>query len=646
MSAFVRRLWKVVAIGVVLVTLQVAGAVWTPSQAQETPTPAPVATPALPAVQEITGFLQAEERKVFRLDGVRAGQVIYAYMENQGGNLDPFLALFPGDADMEAVAAQFQQGVQMALEAGAGPVVAVTQVADQVTLAWNDDTPPMHTAALSFTAPADGDYLLLVRSALVETSLGKFRLLLGLDAPNVLTGAAQPTGAIIGVVDRDVTPRQVGIEVVTGTVTVDDPSTLVYLQPLEAGDTFYARIDATAGDLRPIMMLHDYSGKVLRVANQDGAASSGSLSYTVPVDVEGYFLDFVACCPPDQLTSGDARLTVGRNAPEALDGAATASSGVAVLRRATPVNVGIRLQQITGVDQKAENFGAQITIRMEWTDPDLAFDPDDCMCAFKTYNGDSFRDFIASSGARWPEFTLYNQQNNRWTQNKVVVVYPDGRAVYLERGTTTFQAPDFDFRIFPFDVQDFYIRLDMIYPEENFVVRDDTAFTAVGEQLGEEEWYITDWNTEISAEQVSSVNTVSRYSFHFESRRHLSYYVIRFFVPLALILLVSWITLFLNSYIRRIEATSGNLLLFIAWNFAVGGDLPRLGYLTFMDVLLLTTFVLNVGIIVYNVLLYRLEATGHAERALRIDRFALWLYPLTFFMLLVILYILRLIFVD
>ena len=132
-----------------------------------------------------------------------------------------------------------------------------------------------------------------------------------------------------------------------------------------------------------------------------------------------------------------------------------------------------------------------------------------------------------------------------------------------------------------------------------------------------------------------------RYSFHFESRRHLSYYIIRFFVPLALILLISWITLFLNSYTRRIEATSGNLLLFIAWNFAVDSDLPRLGYLTFMDVLLLTTFVLNVGIIVYNVMLYRLEATGNAERALRIDRFALWLYPLSFFGLLIILYLLR-----
>ena len=636
MRSAVRSILWVFACGLGI-SLFVAPALAAPP-VQEVPTPVPV---AMPAVQEVSGFLQTGETKVYRLTDVRKGQVIDAYAQNTGGNLDPFLALFAGDADVAAVRAQYQTGVQDAIAAGVEPHQAVAQVSNQISLAWNDDTPPAHTAALSFTAPADGDYLLLVRSALIENTFGKFRLLLGLDAPDVLTGAAQPTGATIAAIDRSVTPRQVGIDVVTGTISLEDPTTLIYLQPLEAGDTLYARIDAIAGDLRPVMTLRDFSGKAISVANQDGVASGGSFSYTVPVDVEGYFLDFVACCGPDQFTSGDAQLIVGRNAPEALDGAATTSSGVAVLRRPIPVNVGIRLQQITSVDQKAENFGAQITIRMEWTDPDLAFDPDTCQCPFKVYNGDSFRDFINSSGGRWPEFTLFNQQNNRWTQNKVVTVAPDGHAVYGERATTTFQAPDFDFRTFPFDRQDFYIRLDMIYPREYFVLRNDEAFTAVGEQLGEEEWYITNWDAQLSSERQSSVNTVARYSFHFESQRHLSYYLMRFFIPLALIMIVSWITLFLSSYTRRIEVTTGNLLLFIAWNFSIGGDLPRLGYLTFMDVLLLTTFVLNVAIIVYNVILRRMETDGRQEQAVRIDRYILWLYPLSFFGLLLLMYVLR-----
>ena len=40
------------------------------------------------------------------------------------------------------------------------------------------------------------------------------------------------------------------------------------------------------------------------------------------------------------------------------------------------VAVGIEIDQITGIDQKAENFGAVVNIRMVWKDPLLAFDAD------------------------------------------------------------------------------------------------------------------------------------------------------------------------------------------------------------------------------------------------------------------------------
>jgi hypothetical protein len=121
--------------------------------------------------------------------------------------------------------------------------------------------------------------------------------------------------------------------------------------------------------------------------------------------------------------------------------------------------------------------------------------------------------YAAENGLGWPEFTVFNQQGNRWTQNKLVVLWPDGQARYFERFSTTLQAPDFDFRLFPFDRQRFFIRIDSLFPEESVVYGELEGFSAVGEQLGEEEWIVTDFDTSVSSQEFGS-----RFSFGFEIR--------------------------------------------------------------------------------------------------------------------------------
>ncbi len=208
------------------------------------------------------------------------------------------------------------------------------------------------------------------------------------------------------------------------------------------------------------------------------------------------------------------------------------------------------------------------------------------------------------------------------------MVEPDGHATYFERFTTTFQAPDFDFRQFPFDTQQFFIRVDSIFGEESVLFSDLADFTEVGDQLGEEEFYVTDSDTQVTSEIATTGEITSRYSFGFVAKRHLIFYILRIFVPLGLILLVSWFTFFLRDYTKRIEATSANLLVFVAFNFTIGSDLPRLGYLTFMDAILVAAFAFSVFVVVFNVSLKWLELTDQRDKANRIDRFMIWLYPL------------------
>jgi hypothetical protein len=208
-----------------------------------------------------------------------------------------------------------------------------------------------------------------------------------------------------------------------------------------------------------------------------------------------------------------------------------------------------------------------------------------------------------------------------------VVVHSDGRTTYFERFTTTFQAPDFDFRRFPFDTQQFYIRVDLLYPERLYYFSNMESYSEIGPQLGEEEWVIIDSSIDVTSETASTRTESSRYSFGFTANRHLSFYVFRIFVPLGIIILVSWIIFFLKDYGKRVEAASANLLLFIAFNFTISNDLPRLGYLTFLDTMLVSTFFVTGLVLVFSVYLKRLEVEGKTNMAHKIDRYTLWLYP-------------------
>jgi hypothetical protein len=284
------------------------------------------------------------------------------------------------------------------------------------------------------------------------------------------------------------------------------------------------------------------------------------------------------------------------------------------------------MEQVAGVDQKAENFDAVVDLRMDWTDPALAFSPDECQCRFQTFTIADFNNYLTEKGVtHWPAATVFNQQGRRDSQSQVVVVRPNGETTYVERFTATLQAPDFDFRQFPFDKQKFFIRLKSVFPEEFYVYSVLEGFSGLGEQLGEEEWVITDFGT-----SVDTHNGSSRFSFGFDAKRHLTFYTFRIIVPVLAIIIVSWFTFFLKDYGKRVDVASANLLLFIAFNFTISGDLPKLGYLTLMDTILFSTFIVTALVIVYNVYLKRMETSGKESFALRIDKYMIWIYPLAY----------------
>lgn len=292
----------------------------------------------------------------------------------------------------------------------------------------------------------------------------------------------------------------------------------------------------------------------------------------------------------------------------------------------SPVQIGIKLDQIVNIDQKTESFTAVYSLQLNYRDPALAFEhaPDDPPFKMLTIAG-----FLAKqqdAGLVWPDIVLDNMQGRRDVNVESVQIYPDGAVHYYERATATFQAPDFDFRDFPFDTQVFYIRVRSLNQESIFVFESLPGFTGIGDQLGEEEWVVS--------ESFSEVDTIigpedirhTRFSLGFRAHRHLIYYIVRIFVPMMIILVVSWFTFRLKDYGKRIDLGITVLLLFIAFNFTLGSDLPRLGYLTAVDAFIAGTFVITGAVILVNVQLRLWEHQGREAEAKRLDLIAIISY--------------------
>jgi hypothetical protein len=594
------------------------------------------AIPASPAlaqegqpIQELQGKINPGEIDVFVLSGLKEGQTLYATLETTSGNLDPALSLVSSATDLPKLIDTYQAEVKRLVQTAEYPLAELPALNDKTFLAWDDDSGPGYSPALEFIVPKDGEYILGASGSLSSAgriTSGSYRLLLGVDAPEVLAGTALPNGAVLARQDDSRLDLPGRIQEYTGSVDASKPLITLPLHDLDPGETLSLFVEATSGDLKPILVLRDYGNKPVTLANLQGTAGQTSLEYDFPEGGQAYELDIYGGPQGEIATSGEFRLLAGVNAPDVLSGMAEPNSQE-VLRLPTLVQTGLKLQQIVSIDQSNEIMTAVGTIKLAWQDPRLAFSPDECKCEVKEYTENNFNEFLNKTGGDWPDFTFFNQQGNRWSLNRIVDVLPDGSVTYLERFSTNFQL-NFDFAPFPFDTENFYIHADMLYPEDRYVMVPMEDFSEIDPEHGEDEFILTDFDTSVSSVTASRAYPTSRFTFHFSAPRYLMYYVFRLFVPILLIISVSYVTFFLKDYTKRIEVATGNLLLFIAFSWSLAEEYPRMGYLTFMDVIMAITFVINTLVVLYNVYLKWLEMHEQGQKADRIDRVADWVYPL------------------
>jgi hypothetical protein len=541
-------------------------------------------------VGEFHGYLHPSDQHFYDIPHLKAGDTVYILLENESGNLDPFLRF--GNDDHEHF------------------------------LAEDDDSGNGSDAVITYEIPADGTYTATV-STCCENTFGEYRLVIGINAPEILASVIGYSEAPIAFLDMEESVFSLGIQEYFGTIESAGDFFEHELSHLTAGHTLYIYAEPLSPNLPLEVELLDFQRKVL-ADSVLGANGHITIQYEVAETGDHYDLLVEAA---DEQSTGEYRILIGIDAPQILTGMAEPTADP-LIREATSIQIGFELLQITTVDQQNKNFSIVGIMRAEWLDHTQAFDASDCQCLEEVYADDrQLFTFMSESGIHWPDFRIVNQQTSREIHTEVLTRHSDGRIELEERFSVTLQAPEFDFRRFPFDHQQFWLRIETRDPDGLAVlsIHSEPSYNRLNPHLGEEEWVIDGFETFITDE-----NQHSRFSFEILVERHATFYVYRILIPLLLIVIVGWAIFLINDYDTQIAAASGNLLIFIAFNFTIGDELPRLGYLTFMDSLLMLGFVISVAVFAITLYLKRLATSNREELAQKGDKFMLIAYPLVY----------------
>ena len=295
--------------------------------------------------------------------------------------------------------------------------------------------------------------------------------------------------------------------------------------------------------------------------------------------------------------------------------------------RPIPVEITLQITELSDIDELKSRFRFEGYGDFRWCDPRSAFDPEvegaDVRRHFGTAGGNPFWnvDLTVANGVGAPEVT-----------KRLVEIHSDGRIRVSGYFNTVVAAP-FDLRRFPFDRQTLEIQIESFtFNHEMLELVTSNDRVSYDSNLFLPEWRIDGIDARV--EQTLNVRDrapFSRMVVTLDIARQWGFYVYKLWVPLFLIVALSWSTFWMydESLANRIRISATAFLTVVAYQFAISGSLPKVAYLTLMDRLMVASFVLIALSAVQSMLVIRIRDTD-VQRAAALDRMSQWLFPLLY----------------
>jgi Neurotransmitter-gated ion-channel ligand binding domain len=290
------------------------------------------------------------------------------------------------------------------------------------------------------------------------------------------------------------------------------------------------------------------------------------------------------------------------------------------------ISVGLYITNLVAIDETRETFEVGGFLTGRWHDPRLAL-PGNQPGKPRTFHlGDIWAPAIEGANTISHTTNQYSLEADS-----------DGTVTYRERFEGVY-SNSFALKRFPFDTQVLSFEFQPFLTAASPIRFASEALRGSG--------ITPDQHTELAAWQLGDLTYAADKLFHdpfqpethealfqIAAKRRSGFYLWKIFLPLVLITLVPMVVFWIDvkefDWIVKIPMTM--LLSMVAFELAITRDLPRVGYITFLDAVFVTGFALCFLCILEILTVYLIYNRGLAQRANRIHASGRWLYPLTYF---------------
>ena len=287
----------------------------------------------------------------------------------------------------------------------------------------------------------------------------------------------------------------------------------------------------------------------------------------------------------------------------------------------TKIYVAMGLLDVDEIDTANQNFTANLFITARWNDPRLA------------HPGPGRR--VVPLDEIWhPQLVFVNQQKIWPTLPRVAHISPDGGVEFRQRIWGPFSQP-LDIRDFPFDLQDFEMRIASSYynPAEITFEADPETASGLAPRFSLPDWEILNWRLDFEPyNPLGSRHGSASYALIFNAQRYVSNYLLKVILPLIMIVAMSCIVFWIDpkEYGAQIGVATTSMLTLIAYRFMVGAELPPVPYLTRIDRFILGCTFIIFAALIQAVVTGILAKKEKVDTARQIDNWCRVIFPAAF----------------